>query len=521
VSIFDSEGPLGPYRYLLFDVSRTENSDPFGNTFFSEIDVVTSSGAVAGAAAAAPPIEIVMEADGTTFEATIDTSEAPDLTQWAKEELAPVVKEWYPKIVKMLPSDEFEAPREFSIRFSPEYRGVAATGGTRVTCATEWFRRNLEGEAKGAVVHELVHVVQQYGRARRRNPNATRSPGWLVEGVADYIRWFLYEPESRGAEITERNFARARHDGSYRITANFLYWASKQHGEDLVPKLNAAMREGRYNEDLWAELTKKTLAELNNEWRASLARAIGIDVEEEAATESSASAPAATGSTNETLNTLSNEEKQAGWKLLFDGKSFDGWHTFQMDGVRPGWQVKDGMVVCANPRNAGDLCTDQEYDWFELKLEYNITPAGNSGIMYHVSEDGRTAWSTGPEIQIQDNELGRDPQKSGWLYALYQPPDDPQTGKPLDATKRAGEWNQVTVLITPEKCVHEMNGTKYVEYALDSSDFHDRVAASKFGRMRRFARTHKGAIALQGDHGEVSFRNIKIRSIEVDLTGGN
>jgi hypothetical protein len=169
--------------------------------------------------------------------------------------------------------------------------------------------------------------------------------------------------------------------------------------------------------------------------------------------------------------------------------------------------------VCANPRNAGDLCTDKEYDWFELKLEYNITPGGNSGIMYHVSEDGRTAWSTGPEIQIQDNELGRDPIKSGWLYALYQPPDDPQTGKPLDATKPAGQWNQVTVLITPEKCVHEMNGTKYVEYVLDSSDFKDRVAESKFGRMRSFARTHKGQIALQGDHGEVSFRNIKIRPI--------
>ena len=83
---------------------------------------------------------------------------------------------------------------------------MAATGGTRVTCAAEWFRRNLEGEAKGAVVHELVHVVQQYGRARRNNPDATRPPGWLVEGIPDYIRWFLYEPQSRGAEITAAQF---------------------------------------------------------------------------------------------------------------------------------------------------------------------------------------------------------------------------------------------------------------------------------------------------------------------------
>ena len=65
----------------------------------------------------------------------------------------------------------------------------------------KWFRANLQGEAIGSVVHELVHVVQEYGRARRENPEATRSPGWLVEGLADYIRWFLYEPQSHGADL--------------------------------------------------------------------------------------------------------------------------------------------------------------------------------------------------------------------------------------------------------------------------------------------------------------------------------
>jgi hypothetical protein len=112
------------------------------------------------ATSTAPPFVILMETEGGTFEATIDTAEAPDLTKWANEELAPVVKEWYPRIVKMLPSDGFESPRRFSIRFDPDYRGVAATGGTRVSCSPAWFRRQLQGEAKGAVVHELVHVVQ-------------------------------------------------------------------------------------------------------------------------------------------------------------------------------------------------------------------------------------------------------------------------------------------------------------------------------------------------------------------------
>jgi hypothetical protein len=220
---------------------------------------------------------IVMETDKGSFEATIDTAESPDLTQWATEELAPVVKEWYPKIVQMLPSDGFEAPRRFSIRFSPEYRGVAATGGSRVTCSPAWFRRNLQGEAKGAVVHELVHVVQQYRWGRRRNPDASRPPGWLVEGIADYIRWFLYEPQSGGAEISERNIQRARHDASYRISANFLNWVTNRYDRELVPKLNAALREGRYHEDLWANYTQRTLAELDSEWRANLSRAISND----------------------------------------------------------------------------------------------------------------------------------------------------------------------------------------------------------------------------------------------------
>src|SRR5207247_9454392 len=96
-------------------------------------------------------------------------------------------------------------------------------------------------------------------------------------------------------------------------------------------------------------------------------------------------------------NQLTAEEKKAGWKLLFDGKSFDGWHNFREQGVRPGWQVKDGMLVCADPQNAKDIVTKDKYDWFELSIEYNITNGGNSGIMFHISDEGRGAmWQTGP-----------------------------------------------------------------------------------------------------------------------------
>jgi hypothetical protein len=213
-------------------------------------------------------------------------------------------------------------------------------------------------------------------------------------------------------------------------------------------------------------------------------------------------------------NTLTDAEVKAGWKLLFDGTSLDGWHTFKMKTVRPGWIVQDGTLACVDPHNAGDLCTNDTFDWFELQLDYNISHAGNSGIMYHVTDKGGAVWATGPEFQLEDNVAAADKIRCGWLYALYQPPIDPSTGKTLDATKPVGEWNHVRLLLTPEKCVHEINGVKYFEYVYNSDDFKARIAKSKFRSMPDFAKSDIGYIALQGDHGKVAFRNIKIRPIE-------
>lgn len=213
------------------------------------------------------------------------------------------------------------------------------------------------------------------------------------------------------------------------------------------------------------------------------------------------------------INTLTRAEKAAGWKLLFDGRDFSGWHNFKQDGVRPGWQVQDGALVCVDPHNAGDIVTTDKFDWFELQLDYNISVAGNSGIMFHVTDDGPKVWATGPEFQLEDNVKAADPIRCGWLYALYQPPIDPATGKILDATKPVGEWNHVRLVISPDKCVHEINGVKYFEYVLGSDDFNARVAKSKFSKMPFFAKATSGYLALQGDHGSVAFRNIKLRPL--------
>ena len=198
----------------------------------------------------------------TDYRFTVDTTEAPDLTEWAHGQLIPVMQKWYPLIVGMLPSEGYTAPKTFSITFTDRYKGVAATGGNRIECNPAWYRTQLKGEAIGSLVHELVHVAQSYRRAR--------PPGWLGEGIPDYIRWYLYEPEAKGCEISPKRAASAKHDGSYRVSANFLNFVIGKYDKDLIRDLNAALREGRYEPGLWKARTDRTVEELADEWRKSL-----------------------------------------------------------------------------------------------------------------------------------------------------------------------------------------------------------------------------------------------------------
>src|SRR5262245_57951074 len=206
-------------------------------------------------------------------------------------------------------------------------------------------------------------------------------------------------------------------------------------------------------------------------------------------------------------NTLTDAEKAAGWKLLFDGKSTAGWRNYKKTDIAAGWKAESGALVRGTER-AGDIVTTDQYAAFELSLEYNIAPGGNSGLMFHVTEDvDGPPWHTGPEIQIQDiGSGGRDPQKPGWLYQLYK--------SDVDAAKPAGQWNELRILITPQKCATWMNGQLYHEYVKGSPDWDERVAKSKFAKLPKFGKPTSGHICLQ-DHGNpVSFRNIKIRVID-------
>jgi hypothetical protein len=211
-------------------------------------------------------------------------------------------------------------------------------------------------------------------------------------------------------------------------------------------------------------------------------------------------------------NTLTKQEQRNGWKLLFDGKTTDGWRTFGGKGIPDVWKVADGALVCSakNGTRGGDIVTKDQYGSFELAFEWKVTPGANSGVMYHVTEAEGEPWKTGPEYQVLDNVKhsdGRRPKTTAAsCYALYAPS--------ADRTKPVGEWNQARIVVDGNHLEHWLNGQKVVEYDLGSSDWNRRVGASKFKAFGKFGKEPSGHIDLQFHGDEVAFRNIRIRPMD-------
>jgi hypothetical protein len=205
-------------------------------------------------------------------------------------------------------------------------------------------------------------------------------------------------------------------------------------------------------------------------------------------------------------NTLTPAEKAAGWKLLFDGKSLAGWRGFKAAAPDPGWHVTDG-ALSPDPKTSKDVISKDQFGSFELSFQWKISKLGNSGVMYHVIEQGDETYESGPEYQILDNAHGEPPlQRAASLFALYAPT--------LDATKPPGEWNQGRLVVDHNHVQHWLNGKKVVEYELGSADFKARVAGSKFKAWPQFASSPTGHIALQNHGDAVAFRDIKIRALK-------
>jgi len=205
------------------------------------------------------------------------------------------------------------------------------------------------------------------------------------------------------------------------------------------------------------------------------------------------------------LNTLTPEERAAGWRLLFDGKTTAGWRGWKMDSMPSGWQVVDGTLKRVKP--AADIITKEKFRNFELSLEWNIAKNGNSGVFYRASEDDNAIYWSAPEMQVLDDVGHPDGQSrltaAGADYGLYP--------SPAGVVKGPGQWNQVRLVVNGNHVEHWLNGVKVVEYELGSPDWEAKVKASKFASHTHYGRNAEGYIGLQEHEYPVAFRNIKIR----------
>ena len=216
-------------------------------------------------------------------------------------------------------------------------------------------------------------------------------------------------------------------------------------------------------------------------------------------------------------NELSDSEIKDGWQLLFDGKTAQGWHLYNKANTPSAWIVKDGELFC-NPDTFevehGDLVSDKEYANFELKFDWKITSAGNSGVFINVIERDTIprAWASGPEYQLLDHEgIGKEYLKDStkWAACLYGFMPQKNVSKP----KSAGQWNESRIVQNNGKIAFYLNGILTAEQDLTSETWKGMVANSGFKYFPLFGKNTKGRIALQDWSKGVSFRNIKIKEM--------
>lgn len=219
------------------------------------------------------------------------------------------------------------------------------------------------------------------------------------------------------------------------------------------------------------------------------------------------------------VNTLSDKEVADGWQILFDGKTTKGWHKYGGEPVGSAWKIIDGNLCLDTSikegfqiKNGGDIVSDDDYENFDLQLEWNIAKDGNSGIIFYIHEDTaqyKWPWQTGPEMQVLDNDGHPDGKlikhRAGDLYDLIS--------CSKETVKGPGEWNQAEVKCVNGKLDLYLNGENVVSTTMWDDNWKKMVAGSKFKTMPGFGTYKKGRLGLQ-DHGNaVCFRNIKIRKL--------
>jgi hypothetical protein len=208
-------------------------------------------------------------------------------------------------------------------------------------------------------------------------------------------------------------------------------------------------------------------------------------------------------------NTLTAAERAAGWQLLFDGRSLDGWRGYRRDALPDaGWEVKDGTIRTVAKVKGADIITKETFNDFELRWDWRVVPGGNNGVKYFVTED--RPQSPGHEYQMIDD--GGYPGKltplhmTGTFYDVL-----PTTGP--KATRAPGEWNESRIVVRGARVEHWLNGTNVLTYELGSEAVRNGIAKSKFKGHPGFGDKIAGHIMLTYHQDECWYRNVKIREL--------
>ncbi|EON79482.1 putative secreted glycosyl hydrolase [Lunatimonas lonarensis] len=218
-------------------------------------------------------------------------------------------------------------------------------------------------------------------------------------------------------------------------------------------------------------------------------------------------------------NTLTDHEKQRGWRLLFNGTNSEGWRgTRQKAFPEQGWSIRDGVLIIeaakeGSPR-PGDIITEEKFSAFDLAFDFKLTEGANSGVKYFVTlSDGEVGSALGLEYQVLDDERHPDAKQGidgnrtlASLYDLITADKQPRFVQPI------GEWNKGRVVVHPDNRVeHFINGLKVLEYVRGSEEYKQLVAGSKYKNIENFGLAEEGYILLQDHSDEVHYRSIKIR----------
>lgn len=222
-------------------------------------------------------------------------------------------------------------------------------------------------------------------------------------------------------------------------------------------------------------------------------------------------------------NVLSADEKAAGFKLLFDGTSLKGWHSYLQKGTGKDWKVQDGAIVLEKrvkdpDADFADIVTDQEYANFDLKLEWQMSACADAGVMFHVHEDPQYhyTWATGPEMQIADLACTKPDsitlnERSGDLFDLIS--------SKVEWVHESPQWNQFEIIAKDGHVQFFQNGHAVVETTIGDDKWKALLAGTKFAKMPGYASYPTGHISLQGDEDKgaepirIAFRNIRIKSL--------